>query len=650
MTDYGDDFIRVIGALALDIFMNRSNELSCELPIATDRSHLQAETPDYRIEGDAIYFASIETRNRMVADYMFMEKRVVLANDDAEWLVVAHDLWRKEIGKSDSAAGRLLALVHEMGDIFTIAANVIENKTASTFDVLHSIESALPYLAELPPNGVLKLTAAQHEGTKNDLAGGMFFHKLEEKLVGLPDTCREIHVLLKNTVSETTSNIYPILLIALAKSHPIEALELSLEDVESSNMLLKNPALWTLGRLLAMSLVTDDAQSTVAAILIDKMSSTVEEVRRTAIRAAANTAHITNTFDDCLTKLGEVGDQYALSVIADAIYMSTSEFRKKEGFGDWLKLLCNLSPVSSGILHQFDYVLSQLIADESQQQLAIFCLTEWCRINAVDTPRDKSIAALFNTTVHELANRPHLLSQVITDWFLDDNIKLAAAGAGLLSHLWVSNFRNPAFSTPRLDTLTQNDLLFLARRMLGFVFSEEHLLSLTMSLLKTNDAKQRTFGIVYALLVDEIGQDYPSSSVNVLESTKASTEETELVGLYTRAIESINHRIDTLNALSRLAELRPPPSIQRGFAKARDKQMRESMEEAQKGSIMRQLCTEIPLKAGIGSFSFRDGVYGEPTYMQSISHSVSVPMREAQDSVGYDISHLLFRIAKREEA
>ena len=650
MTACGDDLIRVIGALALGILMNRSDELSCELPIATDRSHLQAETPDYRIDGDTVHFTSIEARNRMVAAYMFMVKREALAHDDSEWLVVAHELWRKEIGKSDSAAGRLLALVHEMADIFTIATNAIESKSARTFDVLHSIESALPYLTELPPEGVLKLIAAQHEGTKNDLAGGMLFHKLEEKLVGLPDTCRKIHMLLRNTVSENTSNLYPIPLIALAKSHPTEALEQLLEDVESPNMLLKNAALWTLGRLLVLSLVTNDAQSTVSDTLIEKMSSSDEETRKTAIRAAANTAHVTDVFDDYLTKLGGFGDQYALSVIADAIYMNTTEMKNKKIINDWLQLLCKLAPTNSGVLQQLDFVLSQLLSEDSQQQLVIAWLTEWCCINAEDIPRDKSIAELFNTTVHELANRPSLLSQLITDWFLADNRKLASAAAGLLSHLWVSKFRNPEFSTPRLDTLVQSDFLFLARRMIGFVFSEDHLLSLTMSLLKTKDAKQRTFGISYELFVNEIGKDYPSSTIEALESAKSLTDETEFINLYSSAIAAINHRIDTLNALPRLAELRPPPRVQREFAKARNKQQQALMEEAQKGSIMRQICTEIPIKAGMGFFSFRDGVYNDPTYMQSISHSVSLPMREAQDSVGYDISHFFMRIAKREES
>jgi len=548
----------------------------------------------------------------------------------------------------DSAAGRLLALVHEINDIFTIATKVIERKSTDVWDVLHTIESALPYLTDLPPEGIIKLVAAQHKGTKNDYAGGMLYNKLEEKLVGLPDTCRKIHHLLKSDIVDSTIPLYTVPLIALAKSYPEDAFKLVVEDTESSNTLLKNAALWTLGRLLVMSLVKDDSQFIATNIIINNILCPVEEIRQTAIRTAACAVHVTNVFDESLSKLGQVGDQYALSSIANAICMSTTEMKVKQVFEDWLNLLCKLTPAHGGFLQQLDFVLSQLLSDELRQQLVISWLTEWSSVNAEDIPRDKSIAEIFNATSHELANRPALLSQLITDWLLADNRKLASAAAGLLSHIGVRGFITPEFDVSRLDTLEKSDLLFLARRMLGFVFSENQLISLTISLLNTRDAKQRVFGLASELFVNEIGKDYPSSTIEALELAKSSAKDKEIIGFYSNAIAEIKNRINTLNNLPRLTELHAPPRIQREFAKARDKQMRISMEEAQKGSIMRQLCSEIPLKAGIGSFSFRDGVYGEPTYMQSISHSVSLPMREASDSVGYNLHLFSMRIAKRE--
>ncbi len=644
------DLIQIIGPLALSVHAMRSDNLTCNLPVFTDLGIFHNAEAEFQLEGNVVCFTSIEARNRIIATYKFMQNRGELTSSDPKWLNIALELSRNEIGENDSVSGRLLAQVHENYDVFSIAANAIKSKSLQVFDVLRCIGAALPYLKYLPPDGILKLISVQHEETKNDLAGGMFYNRLGEKLAHLPEICREIHHLLRNNATEETINLYPIPFLALAKLYPAEALELVLEDTVSEKLLLKKSALWTLGRLYTMSLIESESQSTVSTILIEQMSSPVEEIRQVAIRTAVCTAHATDVFDEFLIKLGENEDQFTLCEIANAIYMNTSEMKSRCVFNDWLQLLRNLSPTHKGILQQLDFVLSQQLCDENQQQFVVSWLTDWAEINAEDIPRDKSIAEIFNSTSHELGNRVDLLSQLITNWLVADNRKLASAAAGLLSHLWISGFRNPVLNTQILDAMVQSDLLFLARRILGFVSSEEHLLSLTISLLKSHAAKHRTFGIAYALLVDEIGKDYPSSTIEALETAKEATSETELNNFFSNVIVAIKERTDALDVLPRLAELRPPSRVQRDFAKARDKQMRTSMEEAQKGSIMRQLCTEIPLKAGIGSFSFRDGVYGEPTYMQAISHSVSLPMREVFDSVGYNIHLFSMRIAKRENS
>ena len=78
--------------------------------------------------------------------------------------------------------------------------------------------------------------------------------------------------------------------------------------------------------------------------------------------------------------------------------------------------------------------------------------------------------------------------------------------------------------------------------------------------------------------------------------------------------------------------------------------MSHATEEAQKGSIMRQLATQIPIKAGVGFFTFRDGGYTDTSHMQLFSHSVALPRRDTLDTVGYEIHRLLLRNVNREES
>jgi len=643
------DFANMVGELALKLHMNQSDSLSSDLPAESLKPSYE-EATDYRIEGKTVRFSSIEARNRCVAVHVHNKNRQAFATDTQMWLSATHDLWRCEIGEADSAAGRLLAIVHTMDDIFAIAASAVESKSIRVFDALQVVEAALSYISDIPVDSLLKLCSAQYERTKNDLAAGIFFNKLEKQLIGYPTICRTIHERLRHNTDETTINLHSVALLALAKSSPADAVRLALEDAQSSDVILISSALWTLGRLLTLPIAKVDAIPAVTATIIMNMSATDEKVRQTAINTAAHAAPIISAFDEPLTKRAQAGDQYALAAIAYTLMLSFKEMKGKAHFKEWVRLLCKLSPQTKGGIDNFDNILYQMISDESQQQFVISCITDWVCANAENTPRDKSLIDLFDSTVSELAKRPELLSQTITEWFLSDGVRLASAAAGLLSYLWVHGIKKPEFSRSRLDVLEPSDLLFLARRMLGFVSSEDHLISLTMSLLNTKNAPQRIFGIARSLLIDELGQDYPTSIVDAMEAAKSSATESDWITFYSSIIENINGQMKMLEALPRLTELRPPPSLQRQFIKARNKQMSKSVEEASKGSLIQQLATKIPIKAGLGCFSFYDGSYSSPSYLKSFSHSVSLPRRYALDEVGYEISRLFMRLAKRGEA
>lgn len=114
--------------------------------------------------------------------------------------------------------------------------------------------------------------------------------------------------------------------------------------------------------------------------------------------------------------------------------------------------------------------------------------------------------------------------------------------------------------------------------------------------------------------------------------------------------ETIDLVVNAQSSLPMLNELRPPTRLHRLFARARAKQMNESVEEASKDSIWRQIATQITIKAGRGTFSYRDANYGPSMKLSSMSHSIELPRREAFDPIGNSIRHLGFRLAKRDES
>ncbi len=639
----------ILGSLVLDAFIANSSSLVFTLPDTFDVLEHRHEAVDFVVEGNVIRFSSISTRNRMIAEYVYMKNLTDFSNDNTQWFLTAYDLWHHEIGEKDTVTGMLLAKVHQTNDVFMIGVTVIKNKLLRVFDVLHLIECALPCIENIAINSLMQLIEAQHDVTKNDFAGGMFFNKLEDKLANMPDYCLAIHRHLLTNATEPTIALYPVILIAYAKSMKSESLRLVLNDAKSAFKLIKNAAIWTLGRFVFLNIYQGEDVNIVYEEILANTASSDDDVRFSAQRAAASVAHTTDFFDDALTKFAKSNDQYVLGLLVDTLYFHTDEISQKQCFGYWLQLMSGLTSEKVGILNQLDFALSRLVGREEYQGQIIEFWTQWSKLNTTHLARDKTVADIFNDTLHAIANKPSLLSRVITGWLLDDDQKLASATSGLLSSLWVSGQRNQEFDTAQLEDLSRDDFMFLARKMLGFVHSESQLLSLTFSLLNTKNAKERVYGIVNSLLITQIGADYPLATIEAIETQKQLTQDEELKAFLDQVSTEIHKRIDALNALPMLKELRPPIHLEREFTKTRDKQMQSSMEEAQKGSIFRQLCAEVPIKAGVAFFSYRDGAYSEPAHMAEFSNSVQLPRRHVCDTVGQEIEQFHFRTAKRED-
>jgi len=640
--------VNTLGELVLHSHESGCSDLAIALPPESPHSP-QERTDEIQIDGDTVVFASIEGRNRFLASYLFGKHKEQFQLDPRQWLQKANDVWRHEIGASDRVAGRLLALVHNTEDILLVAASAIIDGSMEVFTVLHVVEAALHYLHKIEPASIIQLCGVQHEKTKNGLMAGAFLTQLQKKLSDMPESCRLLHSLLQEKISQSTVALHPATLLALASHAAEEAARLAFEDAKSENVILRRAAIWTLGRLLVCNLIKKTKFASAIEVITLNISHADEQVRRTAIYAAAESISITRKFDSVLFKMAKAGDQEVLAALSHHLFMNTKDLADKDIFKKYIRQLCKLTPTFKGAVDNFDFILRQLLASEGHQQFVLSCLTEWVAINGLDSPRNNSFSDLFDSTVFELAKRHELLSQIITEWLISDDRKHASAAAGLLSKLWVHEFRNPEFDGELLGALNKADFLFLIRRLLGFVNSEGHLLSLTISLLKSTNLHDWVLGFVHTLLAEEVGMDYPDSTIKRIEREKPLTSDSKIIALYSSVIQQITSHMNAIEALPRIEELKPPPDVQRLFASAHAKQMNVVAKEARKMSIVSQIFTEIPMKGGKGWFSFRDGGYTESSNLIPHSHSIALPRRHVLDAVGYEIRHLGFRLAKRGE-
>lgn len=617
-------------------------------PLNTSELTTLEGNPLWHCVENEIEFANLEARNSCAAWATFQQVMPWIGTNAL--FDAAHGLLRNEIGHPDCASGRLLGLVSQNESVLLWAAKVIGEKNRRVFDVLYLLEKALPHLQNFRAEEVVTFIDAQYEYTKRDMAEGMIFNAIERRLRSESQIAWEIWHITRTNMSESMQSLYSTALQALMHTDQQSlVLEKVRQDAEDIDPLVAGAALWTLGRAIQAHKLNECDLDACVAVLINKTSGASADIQHAAIRALAHASLKDERLLLELVRLASEHGEYTLGVIADFLFMNQQELPVSSiHFKLLLQSLTGLQPSQKNAINKFDWVLRELYATPEHRPLVLGCLTQWLIQHEGSGLNDNALIELFDQTIMQIANDQPGFQAVITRWLVAPEKQLAVAVGGLISYLHIHRMKSPTFSPLVLNTFNSQDFRFLVRRLLGYVISEEPLLSLTLSLLETNNAPERSFGWVYSLLTDEVGRDYAHATMDALKVRQktANSPEKELLA----QIYAILHQRSTgMDDLPRLHELRPPMRLRRAIELKRAREMEEAMETANEKSIVRLISTVIPMKAGRGWFSVSDNKIGPTQHLQSISHSISLPKRALTDPVGYAISGLIYRIAKRDD-
>ena len=634
---------------ALALHRKRNSDLSYEsidlsAPTAVEITSL------WKCAGQCIEFVNLEARNHCTAVAFFQQVTPSISIDGL--FNSAHELWKDEISHPDMASGRFLGLASQNFNILVEAAKIIQNKNQAigVFQILHLIKAALPHLPKIIAEDLIAVVDAQHEFTKHDMAAGLLFNAIERRLSTESHLAWDIWRLTKENMSESMQSLYSAALQALMHTDQQSlALEKAWEDSDHMNPMIAGNALWTLGRAIQVHSLNGSDADKCAAILISKVDTSPIEVQQIAIRAIAHAALKNDRLMSELVRLAVEPSDYTLAVVADFLFMNHRDWPASSPyFKALLNTLIKITPSHKGAIDNFDWVLHQLYETPENRPAVLNCLTQWIIQHGETNFNNKDSVELFDQTFMRIANDNSGLQTIITRWLTAPEKQLAVACGGLISYLHIRGIKSPTFSPEVLNTFESQDFKFLARRLLGYVLSEDPLLSLTLSLLQVKDAPARSFGWVFSLLTEEIGRDYAYATMEALKTRQKAvvSPEKELL----QQVHSILLQRSIANDdLPKLQEIRPPVRLRRAIALHQARQMEQARDNADEKSIVRTLFAKVPLKSGMGYFSVLNNKVGPTNNLQSFSYSATLPKRSITDPAGYAIAGLLFRISKRDD-
>ena len=635
-----------VGQLARQLQAADRGELEIEIPAGAQLDLSTA--PGASVDDRKLRFARLEDRNSVAALEVFAGLGDPPFDEQVVW-AAAYDLWRCEIGNADMASGRFLAAVHPWVSVLRLATTRI-TRPADVFDALHLVEATLPYLEAVELPDVVALCDAEQPHTVNDLAGGAFYHALSRWFSSKPAAARDMVEMLLAQQCKTRGNLLGAAWMAWFASDPQASVSRLLDtDIRFDLTELHEVTCWIAGRMLAEPTLSAELAPALEARILLRITNEDVVQRQAGLRAAGAVLHLRRTFDEALRARIAAGDQDAVGCLAQALSRNHGDLLQGGIFFEWLPLCVGLGDGFDWALDGLDYSLSQLLRPESAHvEPVIEFLEAWVRAHLGSTVGKREFADRFDACTQALRSHPPLLARVFTSWMLADGQATANAAAHMVSDIRSDGRMAIEFDRAVLDTATEADLLYVVRRMLGFLIEPKQMITLALSLLDLRNAKERVLPFLRWVLYEEIGYDYPGTTSDALKQRAAQEKDADVKEQLGSIAAQLEADMSALEALPRLRELKVPMALRRDLAKARAKAMQSSIREAQKQSVFAQLVTQVHIKAGETSFQHYGESWTEPMHFASHSVSFEKPRREVLDPVGNAYRRLQLRTANRD--
>lgn len=626
-------------------------------PVLIDDPAMRAELePALRdgmvLEDDkGLRFASELSMVQAAAQYLLQTEGPLLTNTAKNCFERLDEIFGKEIGKKDMVSGHVLAILHNGGqlDAYSWGRQAIETGVG-VFDVLHVLEGAVIHFENARAESIFQFFAGNYERVKNDLAGGVVYPKLQVWFAQHPDAAREVKRLHEEHPEERGASLYGCALHGLILNDFQTGFALMAAASRPPNPMIAGPAVHVLG-------LTDYNDPSRRAALNETIQVCTEILRThghpllgTAVGTLSRLVALDeNVIVGLLDEAGKTAAPEALYALSGFLWREEKLVGGKDWFWPLVLHLTSAKTEHKGILENVDMLLMGWVRDPVKGPRVLEFLNAWISQQPSDAFNERGLEAFFSSTAHRLAEQPSALSRALTGWLLHNDNRYPIIAQKLVSRLHTEGVTSFELDPVIIDELSQNEIRFLLRRILGYIFGDDVQIQLVFSLVRTQGAKDRTFGFVASVLQDQVGYDYPYQTIEYLKERQSAENETEEVKVFCNGVATeLQERLDALDALPDLKEFHPSSVKRRRFYMERQRKINEAVEEASKDSIWRQITTHIPLKAGRRTFQTINGQYTDPMELKGMSHSVALPRSEISDPAGAARERLLYRQAKKD--
>jgi hypothetical protein len=526
-----------------------------------------------------------------------------------------------------------ITAIEQGGDVFTVA---------------RMLADALPQFNEIHIADLTKYCELCASKMGNDLAGGTQYTAAAQWMSGNES---RIESVISNCLQSPSHALGPLLRSALVQDVLLRG-DVGLVRVHElaadQNLVASQAAIESLGLINWASISRVETEKAIN-LITKLLRSSKDAILGSSILAALGIVNTSHQDHSLIDEAIAVDRPFVAEIIGNYLGYRSDTFRDLSWYSEKSAALSTKRGSHTGAYRGTDHALAYLLDRNPESINVIDWLSTWLQTQIDAGENDNSVPNAFPRTYGKFCEKPDFLCRLITNWLMHADLLFQRAVRTILDDLASRHYCELFVPREMLDALTPGELKLLARRILGNVARDDHQVAIVWSMTNTLSAETRAYPIVRSAMIEFVGYNYPVATRSHLEAAKTEGAPASLVELSEAILHDIEKYYSALDQLPQIEELKPSAHARNMYHKAQIKAMNRSFEEANKKSLLRQIATTIPLKAGKSSFSMRNGAPGEKMHLSSMSHSVTMPRAESIDPIGSAMQRFHFQMATADD-
>ena len=539
----------------------------------------------------------------------------------------------------------VLVDLHNTSTIDVVAAfsalrNAPENP--DFFLTRHVLEDVLPEL-NADVLSVVKCVIRLTKEAGQDLAAGRLIDPYIKFCIKRPSRVYEATELIQKDTQSLVDLLAPTL-IAGARRNVTLYTQKAIEFSQHSNIEVRKQAVFSLGRIqyqtkkILVNMVMNFLVETVVQEDDDSLLGNAVRVAFDIYRQNSSTVgQVASVFRDALGK----GTDITLHAASEVFGFHPDEIPSPL-LNILLKHLVDVQPEHKGTLDNIDFGLEKLLETENKKEATISFLEQLLTNGDIEIEAFDSVARLL------LQNENALLNRLMTRWFLGGEPALCRAIEQIIK---LSHDKKLILAVAP-EELTNTDsirLIFLARKAIGYLFSNPVTATSILLSLLTFAEDEQTRAAITQLIFDPLLLNYPGQLMHYLKEQE-DTDNASIKAASQQAIQEYEKYIEDMRNAGKIQEHRPPVVNREAFRAYYSRKVHQYRREAEKHAVFTQFAKKSVLLYGTKSINYIGEPFAQNKRMelslQRHSFSIEIPRMHNIDPVGLDYMLRIFRHEK----